>query len=151
MSVKARVSRRGARDQTYGALENTGVIEGLRLNIRDLHAGGETHALLATLGDQVPAEEALPGVERRVFAVAQSGDLAGPGLIRHTNNGPTYLGELDRSRTPRLARLHDLLAEARKHNPALMQAERLLFIPDVLAYWLTGRQAVERTVASTSQ
>jgi rhamnulokinase len=44
-----------------------------------------------------------------------------------------------------------LLAEARKHNPALMQAERLLFIPDVLAYWLTGRQAVERTIASTSQ
>ena len=41
MSVKARVSRRGARDQTYGALENTGVIEELRLNIRDLHAGGE--------------------------------------------------------------------------------------------------------------
>jgi rhamnulokinase len=26
-----------------------------------------------------------------------------------------------------------------------------LFIPDVLAYWLTGRQAVERTIASTSQ
>ena len=41
MSVKARVSRRGARDQTYGALENTGVFEGLRLNIRNLHAGGE--------------------------------------------------------------------------------------------------------------
>ena len=40
MSVKARVSRRGARDQTYGALENTGVFEGLRLNIRNLHAGG---------------------------------------------------------------------------------------------------------------
>ena len=41
MSVKARVSRRGARDQTYGPLENTRVLEGLRLNIRDLHAGGE--------------------------------------------------------------------------------------------------------------
>jgi hypothetical protein len=41
MSVKACVSRRGARDQTYGALENTRVLEGLRLNIRDLHAGGE--------------------------------------------------------------------------------------------------------------
>ena len=41
MSVKARVSRRGARDQTYGTLENTRVLEGLRLNIRDLHAGGE--------------------------------------------------------------------------------------------------------------
>ena len=41
MSVTARVSRREARDQTYGAPENTGVIEGLRLNIRNLHAGGE--------------------------------------------------------------------------------------------------------------
>jgi rhamnulokinase len=44
-----------------------------------------------------------------------------------------------------------LLAEARKKSPALFQAERLLFVPDLLAYWLTGRQAVERTVASTSQ
>ena len=43
-----------------------------------------------------------------------------------------------------------LLAEARKKNPALLEADRLLFVPDVLAYWLTGRQAVERTVASTS-
>lgn len=44
-----------------------------------------------------------------------------------------------------------LLAEARKQSPALLHAERLLFVPDLLAYWLTGRQAVERTVASTSQ
>lgn len=44
-----------------------------------------------------------------------------------------------------------LLAEARKQSPALLQAERLLFTPDLLAYWLTGRQAVERTIASTSQ
>lgn len=44
-----------------------------------------------------------------------------------------------------------LLAEARRESPALQHAERLLFIPDLLAYWLTGRQAVERTVASTSQ
>jgi sugar (pentulose or hexulose) kinase len=44
-----------------------------------------------------------------------------------------------------------LLAEARKKNPALLAAERLLFTPDLLAYWLTGRQAVERTIASTSQ
>ena len=41
MSVTARVSRSGARDQTEGALENTGVGEGLRLNIRNLRAGGE--------------------------------------------------------------------------------------------------------------
>ncbi|MEY3898499.1 MAG: hypothetical protein RLZZ214_4021, partial [Verrucomicrobiota bacterium] len=40
-----------------------------------------------------------------------------------------------------------LLAEARKKSPALANAECLLFVPDLLAYWLTGRQAVERTVA----
>ncbi len=44
-----------------------------------------------------------------------------------------------------------LLAEVRKKSPALLQAEKLLFFPDLLAYWLTGRQAVERTIASTSQ
>jgi rhamnulokinase len=44
-----------------------------------------------------------------------------------------------------------LLAEARKKSPALSAADRLLFIPDLLAYWLTGRMAVERTIASTSQ
>ncbi|MEO7099818.1 MAG: rhamnulokinase family protein [Luteolibacter sp.] len=44
-----------------------------------------------------------------------------------------------------------LLAEARKKSPSLLNAERLLFTPDLLAYWLTGKQAVERTVASTSQ
>lgn len=49
----------------------------------------------------------------------QSGDLIGPGAVRHTNNGPTYLGELDRSRTPRLARLNELFAEAGM-NPVLV-------------------------------
>jgi rhamnulokinase len=44
-----------------------------------------------------------------------------------------------------------LLAECRNHSPALANAESLLFIPDLLAYWLTGRRAVERTNASTSQ
>ena len=44
-----------------------------------------------------------------------------------------------------------LLAEAQKKSSALFEAERLLFVPDLLAYWLTGRAAVERTVASTSQ
>lgn len=42
----------------------------------------------------------------------QSGDLVEPGFVRHTNNGPTYLGELDRSRTDRLAELESLFAEA---------------------------------------
>jgi len=39
----------------------------------------------------------------------QSGDIQGPAHVRHTNNGGTYVGELDRSRTPRLATLCELL------------------------------------------
>ncbi len=49
----------------------------------------------------------------------QSGDLAGPGWVRHTNNGPTYLGELNRSRTGRLAELHEAFLQAGL-NPELV-------------------------------
>ncbi|OGB93443.1 MAG: hypothetical protein A2Z31_06320 [candidate division NC10 bacterium RBG_16_65_8] len=41
-----------------------------------------------------------------------SGDLRGPGHVAHTNNGPTYLGELDRSRPSRLLMLADLMERA---------------------------------------
>jgi len=44
-----------------------------------------------------------------------------------------------------------LLAASRMKSPALACAQNLLFVPDLLAYWLTGVQAVERTIASTSQ
>jgi len=44
-----------------------------------------------------------------------------------------------------------LLAEAGRGSVALAHAARLLFVPDLLAYWLTGVQSVERTNASTSQ
>ena len=44
-----------------------------------------------------------------------------------------------------------LLSLKQKESPALSQATSLLFIPDILAYWLTGVKAVERTNASTSQ
>lgn len=44
-----------------------------------------------------------------------------------------------------------LLAEQTLPSPALESAETLLFIPDLLSYWLCGHRAVERTVASTSQ
>ncbi|HYN95786.1 MAG TPA: rhamnulokinase family protein [Pilimelia sp.] len=36
-------------------------------------------------------------------------------------------------------------------SPALAAAERLVLVPDLISYWLTGRQVTERTVASTSQ
>jgi sugar (pentulose or hexulose) kinase len=44
-----------------------------------------------------------------------------------------------------------LLAESQAGSPALAAADKLLFVPDLLAYWLCGVQAVERTIASTSQ
>jgi sugar (pentulose or hexulose) kinase len=44
-----------------------------------------------------------------------------------------------------------LLAEKERGGAALLAAESLLLIPDLLAYWLTGRKAVERTNASTTQ
>jgi rhamnulokinase len=44
-----------------------------------------------------------------------------------------------------------LLAEKLRNSPALASAESLLFVPDLLAYWLCGEKAVEQTVASTSQ
>lgn len=47
--------------------------------------------------------------------------------------------------------LYQLLAMVRKRAPALTSADRLLFTPDLMNYWLTGVMAHERTIASTSQ
>lgn len=44
-----------------------------------------------------------------------------------------------------------LLAESIKENPCFQIAERILFTPDLLAYWLSGVQSNEVTVSSTSQ
>lgn len=44
-----------------------------------------------------------------------------------------------------------LLSEVLRGGTALMHAEHLLFTPDLLAYWMSGRMANERTIASTSQ
>ncbi len=46
---------------------------------------------------------------------------------------------------------HQLLGEAVRDGTALLNASHFLMIPDLLAYWLTGRLAVERTNASTTQ
>lgn len=47
--------------------------------------------------------------------------------------------------------LYQLYALAQTGNAQYQQAHRLLFVPDLLNYWLTGRMACERTFASTSQ
>src|ERR1700759_2180000 len=64
--------------------------------------------------------EAELGRERVLAGLSfQSGFLVGPGFVRHTNNGPTYLGELDCKRTDRLVLLEALFAEAGL-NPVLV-------------------------------
>lgn len=47
--------------------------------------------------------------------------------------------------------LYQLLSEVETRSPALEAAEDILFIPDLLGYWLTGNKTQERSIASTSQ
>ncbi|MBT8037756.1 MAG: rhamnulokinase [Verrucomicrobiae bacterium] len=44
-----------------------------------------------------------------------------------------------------------LLSQVQSKSTALREAEHILFIPDLLAYWLTGEIVNELTIASTSQ
>ena len=47
--------------------------------------------------------------------------------------------------------LYQLLSMVETADPQLEAAETLLMMPDLFNYWLTGRQAAEYTIASTSQ
>lgn len=47
--------------------------------------------------------------------------------------------------------LFQLFAESRRHPGAMAAATQLLFMPDLLACWLSGERVIERTIASTSQ
>ncbi len=47
--------------------------------------------------------------------------------------------------------LFQLLAEVRRNPEAVAAADQLLFMPDLLTYWLSGERIVERTIASTAQ
>jgi len=47
--------------------------------------------------------------------------------------------------------LFQLFAAAQAHDPQLEMADRLLFLPDLFGYWLSGRKVAEYTIASTSQ
>lgn len=63
---------------------------------------GNVESLTEVLG----AEHVLAGLS------FHSGDLNGPGQVTHTNIGPSYLGELDKSRTQRLAALCEVMERA---------------------------------------
>jgi rhamnulokinase len=47
--------------------------------------------------------------------------------------------------------IYQLLAEAHSSAQRLEKADRLLFMPDLINYFLTGRKTIERSIASTSQ
>ena len=47
--------------------------------------------------------------------------------------------------------LYQLLAMKKENDPTLDMASTMLFMPDLLAYFLTGEKATEYTIASTSQ
>jgi len=47
--------------------------------------------------------------------------------------------------------IFQLLSEVEQKNPALTAASQLLFLPDLISFWLSGQAAQERCIASTSQ
>lgn len=47
--------------------------------------------------------------------------------------------------------LFQLLSENRDYAEVLAVAEQMLFMPDLMTYWLSGERVCERTIASTSQ
>jgi 2-dehydropantoate 2-reductase len=61
---------------------------------------------IETLTEVLGANRVLGGLS------FHSGDMQGPGHVRHTNEGSTFLGEIDRSRTERVEKLAQHLDDA---------------------------------------
>jgi 2-dehydropantoate 2-reductase len=80
-------------------------------------AAESARVILAADGFALTLQNGLGNVEilrevlgsHRVLAglTFHSGDLKGPGQVTHTNKGPTYLGELDKSQSGRLKAVFD--------------------------------------------
>ncbi len=95
--------------------------------------------------------------------VDKAGELVGlPHAYRDPRNGAAYdevVGRLGAERIYQttgiqfmaLNTLYSLYAQMLADPGALAAAERLLFMPDLLHFWLSGNFAVEATIASTSQ
>ncbi len=95
--------------------------------------------------------------------VGRSGELLGlPYCYRHERNqaafertmaavGADALYEATGSQFMALNTLFQLVAQNDSEPALLRLADRLLFMPDLLHYFLTGERAVESSVASTSQ
>jgi 2-dehydropantoate 2-reductase len=77
-----------------------------------LKEGGYAFTLQNGVGNVEILTDVL-GADRVIAGLSfHSGDLKAPGHVTHTNQGPTFMGELDRSRSPRLLAIADLFAKA---------------------------------------
>ncbi len=95
--------------------------------------------------------------------VSRSGDLVGlPHAYRDPRNPEACQEVVDRLGLDTIYQttgiqqlpfntLYSLYAQWNQNRETVEGAEQLLFIPDLLHYWLSGQRVVEATVASTSQ
>ena len=95
--------------------------------------------------------------------ITRSGELAGlPHAYRDPRNEAAHNEVVDKLGVDQIYRvsgnqllvfntLFSLYAAAQASPELIEAADRLLFIPDLLHYWLSGKPAIEATIASTSQ
>jgi rhamnulokinase len=80
-------------------------------------------------------DERTRGMMERAFGLLPKRDI-----YRHTGIQLMFINTV-----------FQLLSDALGQTPALSRAARLLMMPDLFNYWLSGAQVNERTIASTSQ
>lgn len=95
--------------------------------------------------------------------ISKSGELVGiPHAYRDPRNDTAFQEVVDKVGMDELYRstgnqllplntLYSLYAHCKESPETIAAAERLVFMPDLFHYWLSGKISVEATVASTSQ
>jgi len=128
------------------------IVEGLR---KAAAWAGDHNAKLVSVGvDTWGVDWALIG---------PSGELLGlPHAYRDPRNQQTYKQVVDRLgedliyqttgiQFMEINTLYSLYAQCNHGRELVDAADRLLFMPDLFHYWLSGKMAIEATIASTSQ
>ncbi len=92
-----------------GAYATAAAAESARVVLKE---EGYALTLQNGLGNVEVLQEALGAARVMAGLTFHSADLRGPGQVSHTNEGHTYLGEFDRSQSPRLAALAALMEKA---------------------------------------
>ena len=130
-----------------------------------LRLWSEIQAGIARTMDEIPAIQGIGidtwGVDFGL--VDKHGDLLGnpvhyrdsrtEGMVDefYRRINPEKVFAITGSQTMPINTLFQLVSLGIKNPGLLAQADRLLFIPDLLGYWMTGEMRTEYTIASTSQ